>query len=224
MSNGGDDYLVMYTVQGIFDASSQVFSESQTMNPSILLAAVLALPVLGASAAHATGMEPAWVNDARSVAAAMPPKLMQTLTAAIQQSGPAGAIGSCREEAPKMARAASEQSGWQIRRVSLKNRNPKAVPDDWERQALESFERSQAAGADASQLERWDTVTENGQSVRRYMRALPTQAMCLQCHGKAEDLGAGVAQRLGQLYPDDHATGYSVGQIRGAMTLRQAVR
>jgi len=199
------------------------------MNKTLLLAAALALPVLGAGAAHATdtpatGAEPAWVNDARSVAAAMPPKLMQTLTAAIQQSGPTGAIGSCREEAPKMARAASEQTGWQIRRVSLKNRNPKAVPDDWERQTLESFDRSQATGADASQLERWDTVTENGQSVRRYMRALPTQAMCLQCHGKAEDLGAGVAQRLGQLYPDDRATGYSVGQIRGAMTLRQAVK
>ncbi|MEY5099087.1 MAG: hypothetical protein RJA36_1806 [Pseudomonadota bacterium] len=198
------------------------------MKKSVLLAAALALPALGAGVAHANdtaaGTEPAWVSDARSVAAAIPPKLLQTLTAAIQQSGPAEAIGICRTEAPRMARAASEQTGWQIRRVSLRNRNPKAVPDDWERQTLESFERSQASGVDASQLERWDSVTENGQSVRRYMRALPTQALCLQCHGKAEDLGAGVAQRLGQLYPDDRGTGYSVGQIRGAMTLRQAVR
>jgi hypothetical protein len=31
-----------------------------------------------------------------------------------------------------MAAAASQNTGWAIRRVSLKNRNPKAVPDAWE--------------------------------------------------------------------------------------------
>ena len=39
-----------------------------------------------------------------------------------------------------MAKAASEQSGWTIKRVSLRNRNPKAVPDAWERAALEEFD------------------------------------------------------------------------------------
>ncbi len=120
-----------------------------------------------------------------------------------------------------MARAASEQSGWQIKRVSLGNRNPKAVPDAWERRALEEFDRSQKAGVEPAKLERWQVVTENGQAVRRYMRALPTQPLCIQCHGTPEQLGAGVGQRLGQLYPHDRATGYAVGQIRGAMTLRQ---
>jgi len=45
--------------------------------------------------------------------------------------------------------------------------------------------------------------------------------LCIQCHGTADQLGAGVAQRLQQRYPDDRATGYAVGQIRGAMTLQQ---
>lgn len=200
-----------------------------TKTPSLLLAALL-LPFLsgcGATPDNNTATaapEPAWVQAARASATAVPPKLLAALSTAIQASGPAQAIDVCKEAAPKMAQAASAQSGWQIKRVSLGNRNPKAVPDAWERRALEDFDRSQKAGADPAKLERWEVVTENGQAVRRYMRALPTQALCIQCHGTADQLGAGVGQRLGQLYPQDHATGYAVGQIRGAMTLRQPVQ
>ena len=92
------------------------------------------------------------------------------------------------------------------------------------RQTLEAFERQQAAGADASKLERAEIVTENGHPVRRYMRALPVQEACLSCHGGADKLGPGVAARLSELYPQDKGTGYLLGQVRGAMTLRQDVR
>lgn len=196
--------------------------------PSLLLAAVL-LPLLSGcdtmvpeKIAAAATPEPAWVQQARATATAVPPKLMAVLSTAIQASGPANAMDVCKEEAPRMARAASEQSGWQIKRVSLGNRNPKASPDAWERRALEAFDRNQKAGVAPAKLEHWEVVTENGQAVRRYMRALPTQPLCIQCHGTSEQLGAGVAQRLQQLYPHDRATGYAVGQIRGAMTLQQA--
>ena len=194
--------------------------------PSLLLAALLSPLLSGCSAipdnnTAAAALEPAWVQAARASATAVPPKLLAVLSTAIEASGPAQAIDVCKEAAPKMARAASEQSGWQIKRVSLGNRNPKAVPDAWERRALEEFDRSQKAGVEPTKLERWEVVTEDGQAVRRYMRALPTQPLCIQCHGRSDQLGVGVAQRLGQLYPHDRATGYAVGQIRGAMTLRQ---
>ncbi|MDD2729062.1 DUF3365 domain-containing protein [Malikia sp.] len=200
------------------------------MNKSTVLLAASLLPLLSACNAlapnttqtsTATAPEAAWIGEARQVAGSVPPKLMAVLSAAIQQGGPAHAIGVCQSEAPKMARAASEATGWQIRRVSLGNRNPKAVPDAWERQTLETFDRQQAAGADGSRLERAEVVTENGQQVKRYMRALPVQAACLQCHGTADQLGPGVAARLSELYPQDKGTGYLLGQIRGAMTLRQ---
>ena len=193
------------------------------MKISSLLLVAVALPVAG-YCQTSTGAADPWVAEARGVATSVPPKLLAVLSAAIEKSGPAEAISVCKEEAPKMARAASEQTGWQVRRVSLGKRNPKAEPDAWERETLESFDRQQAAGVEPAKLERAEVVTENGQQVRRYMRALPTQALCVQCHGAASQLGAGVAERLQQLYPNDRGTGYSVGQIRGAMTLRQAVK
>jgi hypothetical protein len=163
-----------------------------------------------------------WMADARAVATAVPPKLLQVLTDAIAKSSAADAVTVCQDTAPKMAKAASEQSGWQVRRVSLRNRNPKAVPDAWERETLEDFDRRAAAGEAPATLERATVQTVDGKPLQRYMRALPTQGLCLSCHGAAEALAPGVAERLKALYPDDRAVGYSLGQIRGAMTLKRA--
>jgi hypothetical protein len=164
-----------------------------------------------------------WTVEARTVATAVPPKLLQVLTEAIANTGPADAVTVCQDRAPKMAKAASEQSGWQIRRVSLRNRNPKAVPDAWERETLEDFDRLAAAGVAPASLERAVVQNVDGKPVQRYMRALPTQGLCLSCHGAVDALAPGVAERLKTLYPDDKAVGYSLGQIRGAMTLKRAL-
>ena len=120
-----------------------------------------------------------------------------------------------------MARAASEKTGWAIRRVSLKQRNPKAVPDAWELAALQDFDRRAAAGESPATLEKAELVVEGGQSVQRYMRALPTQQLCLQCHGAAADLSPAVTAQLRSVYPADQAVGYRAGEIRGAITLRR---
>jgi hypothetical protein len=53
------------------------------------------------------------------------------------------------------------------------------------------------------------------------MKALPTQPLCLNCHGAPADLSPAVKARLAERYPNDKATGYAVGQIRGAMTLKR---
>ena len=149
----------------------------------------------------------------------VPPKLLAVLQAEIAKSGPEGAIAVCQVQAPALARAASQQTGWNVKRVSLRNRNPKAVPDAWERAALEDFDRRAAAQEPAATLERYEAVREDGKTVYRFMRALPTGELCLACHGPVEQLSPAVKAKLAALYPDDRATGYRVGQIRGAMTL-----
>lgn len=179
--------------------------------PLFLLLAVAALP--------APAADDAWVAQARQVAGSVPPKLVAVLTAEIERNGPAGAIGVCRDEAPRLARAAAQESGWSVRRVSLRERNPKAVPDDWERAALEDFDRRAAAGEKPATLERAEVVQQPGGPVMRYMRALPVIELCTGCHGTSERVSPAVRERLAELYPQDKATGYTLGQIRGAMTI-----
>ena len=179
------------------------------------LIASLLLAALPASASDSL------LDDARKVAGALPPKLLAVLSAEMEKGGPEGAIAVCRDKAPQLAKAASEESGWAVRRVSLKNRNPKAVPDAWERAALEEFDRRAAAGETPATIEKGEVVTDGGRKTYRYMKALPTLALCLQCHGAQASLSPAVKERLSALYPDDKATGYSAGQIRGAMTIRK---
>ncbi len=188
------------------------------MKLPIMLIGLLTQALVSHTAA-AQGGEADWVPQARSVATSVPPKLLAVLKDEITRGGPEGAITTCREQAPSMARAASEQSGWQVRRVSLRNRNPKAVPDAWERAALEDFDRRAAAGEPPAKLERAETVEQDGRRVQRYMRALPTIDLCMNCHGTPDRVTDAVAARLKALYPDDRAVGYRIGDIRGAMTL-----
>jgi hypothetical protein len=191
------------------------FNEPNMMRKVVLLS----LGTLCLASAGATG--DAWVDEARRVATSVPPKLLAVLSDEIARGGPESAIGVCRDKAPEMARNASAQSGWQIRRVSLRNRNPMAVPDAWERAMLEDFDRRAAAGEAPAALEKAEVVAEGDQRFQRYMRALPTQELCLQCHGTPDRLSGAVKAKLDSLYPQDRATGYSVGQIRGAMTIKK---
>jgi len=108
----------------------------------------------------------------------------------------------------------SAESGWQVKRVSLKSRNAsRAQPDAWERAALLQFNLAQSAGEDAA------TLTHSGMEGKRYryMQAQGVEPLCLTCHGK--NLSEPVRSVLGDYYPDDWATGYSPGQVRGAISV-----
>lgn len=172
---------------------------------------------------NAVAQDAPWLTDARKVAGSVPPKLLQVLNEEIAKGGPESAITVCSEKAPQMAKAASEQSGWAIRRVSLRNRNPKATPDAWERATLEEFDRRATAGESPAALERFEIVASGDSKEYRYMKALPVQQVCLACHGPVEKLTPEVTAKLRTLYPDDKGVGYAIGQIRGAMTIRKAM-
>ena len=83
-----------------------------------------------------------------------------------------GAIAVCREKAPQMMKEASEKSGWNVRRVSLRNRNPKAAPDAWEQAVLQDFDgRAKAGGSRQPGLERGEVVGVGNEKFYRYMSA-----------------------------------------------------
>lgn len=183
-----------------------------------ILAAFLALAALPALADETKLLE-----EGRAIAMKMPPKLLEVLNEEIKKGGHAEAMAVCRDKAPRMAQSLSEQTGWAIRRVSLKNRNPKAVPDAWERAVLEDFDRRTATGEKPTAIEKGEIVDVGGKPYYRYMKALPTQDLCLHCHGMPERIEPAVKAKLNELYPEDKAVGYGPAEIRGAITLKKAL-
>lgn len=187
-----------------------------------IAAALLSLPVFADNSdSSEDSQEARLLVEARNVATTVPAKLLAVLQEEIARGGPESAVDVCHEKAPLMAKSASEKTGWNIRRVSLKNRNPKAMPDEWERTALQEFETRLAAGEQAATLEKSAVVNDGDLRLFRYVKALPTQPLCLSCHGNEDQISHAVKVKLDALYPQDKAVGYAVGQIRGAITLKR---
>lgn len=182
------------------------------------LAAVIAVGAVSASAQD----EAAMVDEARKLAGNMQKSLAAKLLAEIQAGGPASAIGVCTTIAPGIAADMSRQSGWRVTRVSLRVRNPVlGAPDAWEQRVLRSFDERIAKGEKPDTLEHAETVTEPAGKYYRYMKALPVQPLCLNCHGTPDKISAEVKERLGKDYPHDKAIGYNAGEIRGAISVKR---
>lgn len=179
---------------------------------------LLAATLLAATLAHAN--DEAMLAEARKVAAELPPKLMATLQEEMSKSGPEGAISVCKDMAPKAAGDVLQRTGWKVKRVSLKPRNEaRAIPDAWEKAALEDFDKRAAAGESPAKLEKGEKVGDE----YRFVKALPTQGLCLSCHGSADQISPAVKAALAQHYANDLAIGYSAGQIRGAISVRKGL-
>ena len=162
-----------------------------------------------------TAEEKATLNkEAMSIVKKFGGTLKPQLKKALKSGGPVKAIEVCSVKAPEIAKKLSSETGWKVKRVSLKARNSKtAIPDAWERKVLMQFDARQAKGEKAEKMAYAEVV--DGRF--RFMKAQGVGGVCMNCH--AEKIKAPVAKALKHHYPDDKARGYSLGQIRGAFSL-----
>jgi hypothetical protein len=144
-------------------------------------------------------------------------ELQAALKAALASGGPAAAIDVCAQAAPAIAKRLSGESGAEVRRTALQPRNPDAKPDAFERETMTAWRAAPLDAAGTPMVRSAALSTDNGPAFR-WIRAIPTQKMCLQCHGDA--IAPDVAAAISARYPDDKATGFREGQLRGALSIR----
>lgn len=185
----------------------------------------LALPALLAGCASGPSAEEqaAMAAEARKASGALIQKLGGELKAALGEKGPDGAIGICKERAPQIAADVSKQFNFDVKRVSPKNRNPAGVPDTWEAEAQAGLEKRLAAGEKPETLDTWQVVSTPTGKQFRYAKALPVQPVCLTCHGDPATMADGLKARLAAEYPQDKATGYGPGMVRGIISIKRAL-
>ncbi|WP_200341117.1 Tll0287-like domain-containing protein [Rhodovibrio sodomensis] len=165
----------------------------------------------------ATGQVPeAAIQEARGLVRSFSANLKGELQAAIREGGPAHAIGVCREAAPSIAGNLSETRGWAVGRTALRVRNPRNSPSVRERAVLMDFKQRHAAGESLETMESAAVIQHGGRRYLHYMKAIPTQQVCLACHGSA--VKENVRQAIDAQYPADAATGFEPGDLRGAFT------
>jgi hypothetical protein len=130
-------------------------------------------------------------------------QLMGALKAGLAD-GPDAAIDACRVQAPAIAASLSVDHT-RIGRTSHRLRNPENAGPDWATAVLEAY--LEQPGDWAPQI----VALDAGQA--GYVEPIVTQPLCLACHGS--DLAPPVATALAEHYPEDLATGFGAGDLRG---------
>lgn len=118
--------------------------------------------------------------------------------------GPVEAIAACRIRAPEIARTLS-RDGVRMGRSSHRLRNPDNAAPDWVAPILDDFV--------ADPESRAPVVATLPDRRIGYVEAIQTKALCLTCHGAA--LAPELSTRIDELYPEDRAVGFEVGDLRG---------
>jgi hypothetical protein len=98
-------------------------------------------------------------------------------------------------------------------------RNVDDTPDAVERSMLQRLAALQADGGLPEEMTHVIRGAD-GTFQLQYLRPLLVQQTCLACHGDPATFEPDVRAVLARRYPADQATGYAVGDLRGAVSVR----
>ena len=129
--------------------------------------------------------------------------LMERLMAAMQDGGAPVAIEVCQEVAPAIAAETGATKNLRIGRTSFRLRNPDNTAPAWAAPYVA------ARQADPVVLHN----TKDGSLAALFPIVL--KAECVQCHGPKDSLDPAVRAALDGAYPQDEATGFEAGDLRG---------
>ncbi len=140
--------------------------------------------------------------------------LGSNLQTAIQQGGVSNALPFCSLAASPLTAGLAAKHSVTLRRVTQKARNPAAQANADELAILKQFE----AGLPASTNPPPPIVTNFVAGTATFFAPIIlSKELCLQCHGvPGKDLAPENLAVIQRLYPHDEATGFKLGDLRGA--------
>lgn len=136
--------------------------------------------------------------------------LGSNLIKAISEGGPVNALEFCNISAHPLTDSMATALKAHITRVTDKPRNPNNMANEHQLTYIASAKQELAAG---NKIEPVINVVDG--KVTGYYPIITNQ-MCMQCHGSENDqINESTLAKLKELYPDDRARGYGVGELRG---------
>lgn len=178
------------------------------------LIAVLALLIAGCGRGNREPSREQVLERGRVISGEFMVSLKGRLVEALADGGPTEAIEVCHQDAAVITDQAAAATGvLALRRVSPRWRNPANRADALDLAAWRVFE----GDTPEIRTDPEDLLVPDPDRGERlvYYRALRMAPLCLTCHGPTEQIPAGVRTLLAERYPDDRATGFADGDLRG---------
>ena len=140
-------------------------------------------------------------------------KLKHTLGQKVKKGGFENAALFCSKEATSLAKEASSSlpKGVSIKRITNKPRNSNNQATKEQILVLQELENKQKLGKMPKML-----VKKISQNHYQVYKPLVIGKKCLNCHGDNSNLNQNAFKIISENYPDDKATNYKLGQLRGA--------
>jgi len=153
------------------------------------------------------------IDTGEKVSQALIKKLGSQLKHEMQTKGPLSAAKFCNIKAPVLTEEINlhQLEGTSVKRISLKVRNPKNIPDSEEKEVLLSMQKL----LEKNELPAY-IITQKANSYKYYKPLIIKKPVCLACHGdisKNTELNSFIKES----YPQDKATGYKMNELRGAI-------
>lgn len=102
--------------------------------------------------------------------------------------------------------------GVRVYRTALKYRNEKNKPDATDIEVMKKFEEQMKNGSFKKK-----PIVVSVDSKNRVYVPLMTEKVCLKCHGNPQKMDAKVKETIASKYPNDKATGFKEGSLRGVI-------
>jgi len=136
---------------------------------------------------------------------------------AMKKGGPVGAANFCADKADEITAKVNKdlKDGVSIKRVTLKPRNEKNKADENEAKILTSLKDLQNNKVVLPKM----LVQKIDDKHIRIFKPILLKPMCVVCHGTEDKLDKKAYEAIKAKYPNDKATGYKVGDLRGAFVV-----
>ncbi len=143
-------------------------------------------------------------------------RLGTQLKSALKAGGPESALQVCQQVGQPLTDATNQElGGVTVTRTALKVRNPKNEPNESDRKVMEAWLQKNEDGSMLLKSE----VVQGPKGGTVVYKPILTQQVCLKCHGDPATFSPELKASLNQLYPNDQATGFTEGSLRGVFKI-----
>jgi len=137
----------------------------------------------------------------------------------LKTNGPVAALKYCSTNAYTLTQQVSDKyKKMSVKRISLKPRNPANTPSKDEAVILQAMQDMQKVGVRPKKV-----IQEKDGKIYVYKPLLIGKKACLICHGDLSKRPK-LAQAIKEIYPNDKATGYKMGDLRGAIVVEMPLK
>ena len=160
--------------------------------------------------------EQALLQEGKNIAGMTFTELSTKLQFAVSQGGVNNALTYCNVNASPLVDSLSQLHNASIARRSENFRNPENKPNEIELKAIQDYRKAMSEGEELT-----PSIVTDPEGGKYFFAPIQLNDFCLKCHGKPNnDIAAENMIKIKELYPEDLATGYAIGELRGIWSIK----